>query len=118
MPETDQASQFITALEPFYKVAYVQEERAPPIFNIFHKKHITASSKMNGHVSPIKENGDILNTSHASALHNINGHAIIIHDGQSNGESTNRGLNEVKPDPCDEDGRIFTSDMRNVHWHC
>ena len=102
MPETDQASQFITALEPFYKVAYVKEEKVPPIFNIFCKKHnIATSNKMNGHASPIKENGGehTLNTSHASALHNINGH---------------KELNEVKPDPFNEDGIVFIFSLPNV----
>mgnify|MGYP002804078991 FL=1 len=105
MPETDQASQFITALEPFYKVAYVKEEKPPPIFSIFSKEHnIAASSKMNGHASPIKENGDehTLNTSHASALHNINGH---------------KELNKVKPDPFNEDVTNHADSIHAVNEH-
>ncbi|XP_028396906.1 acyl-CoA-binding domain-containing protein 5-like isoform X2 [Dendronephthya gigantea] len=84
MPETDQASQFITALEPFYKVAYAKGEKSPPIFNIFHKKQDrTPVIKMNGHALPLREIGDNhkLNTSHASKIHNI---SETVCNGQSN----------------------------------
>ena len=95
MPETDQASQFITALEPFYKVAYDQGEKAPPIFNIFSKKHnLTPSFKMNGHVPPLKENGNeqVHNTSAASAMHNITWNVVPHDGGLSNGAIQTTGL--------------------------
>lgn len=92
MPETDQASQFITALEPFYKVAYAKGEKSPPIFNIFCKKNDhTPVIKMNGHASPLKDIGDNhkLNTSHASMIHNISGTSC---NGQSNNDNENTGI--------------------------
>ncbi len=128
MPETDQASQFITSLEPFYKVAYSKEENAPPIFNIFHEKRNVASSrKMNGHAAPLKENGDerILNTSHASAIHNVTGNAIT-HNGQSNDDAettillSNGEMNGDKSSdstPSNEDGKIFISEGSKSSTH-
>ena len=117
IPETDQASQFITALEPFYKVAYKQGEKAPPIFSIFRNKHnLTTSSKMNGHATPLKENGneDVLNTSQASAVHGITWNAVP-HDRQSNsniqstGLLTNGDMNGVNHSSTNDNGETFAT---------
>ena len=115
MPETDQASQFMIALEPFYKVAYEKGEKAPPIFKIFSNKHdVTPSIKMNGYAAPLKEstNEHMLNTSHASAIHDITENAVSYNK-HSNGnvEATellsNGDVNGIKPDPCDKDGKNY-----------
>jgi hypothetical protein len=119
MPETDQASQFMTALEPFYKVAYAKDEKSPPIFNMFRKKpNFTPSIKMNGHAIPLNENGGehILNTSHASAIHSITGNSVT-HNGQPNGDIettrllSNGEMNGVEPGPSNEDGKTFSASL-------
>lgn len=103
MPETQQVSQFVDTLEPFYKAAYKNKEKAPPIFNILFTKHGEKQDHMvNGHASTngtreskvtvppgenVMQNGvgeHKLNTSKASLLHNIN--TISDPDKELNGD--------------------------------
>ena len=116
MPETEQASQFIETLEPFYKAVYYNEANPPPVFNVLRSKHWGGlTHQMNGHIKmngnseeengtseDEKLNGVILNTSRASVVHNIenidyperNGnHSIDVID-----LSNYEGINAKKPE--------------------
>lgn len=79
MPDTDTASEFVYALEPFYKIAYKNGEVVPPIFNMFNKKqnNYVPSCKINGHATLVKDNTHKLskhNTSHEPTIQEMKSH--------------------------------------------